>query len=166
MVLLDRMLTEISEIDLHALNIVSPTAVAIASDGNFWVYDPFNAKLLKLDETGKEISSSNDLRQQLPFVPDPVFMLERDRRVYLCDTAKGILILDQFASYINTIPVLHVSQLQSFDQQLVFRKNDTLHSYNLKDLKIKKSVFLPFRTIYCYRHRLAARRFPYCMQTG
>ena len=74
-VLLDRMLTQKAEIDLRRRQITAATAVALASDGNLWVYDPFKAQLLKLDERGEIIRNSNDLRQQLSFVPNPQFLL-------------------------------------------------------------------------------------------
>lgn len=130
--LLDRMLSEKSEIDLRKQNILSATAVATSSDGRLWVYDPFNARLIKLDESGEIVRNSNDLRQQIGFVPVPVFMLERDRKVYVTDLSKGILIFDQFANYISTLPLLPVEKLQAFDQQLVYRTGNVLHSYDLK----------------------------------
>lgn len=131
-VLLDRMLTEKAEIDFRRLQILSVTAVALASDGNLWAYDPFNAQLLKLNEKGERVRVSNDLRQQIAFVPNPTFMLERDRRVYVSDTAQGVLIFDQFASYIDTLPIKGVDRLQAYDQQLVYRTGNVLHSYDLK----------------------------------
>lgn len=141
-VLLDRMLAVKSEIDLQRRNIFLPTAVATSSDGNLWVYDPFNARLLKLDETGGELRGSNDLRQQLNFVPTPSFMLERDRREYVSDTARGILVFDQFATYINTLPLYGVRQLQAFDQQLIYLQGDTLHSYDMRSFA-DKTLLLP-----------------------
>ena len=144
-IFLDRMLTEKSETDLHRNNILQTNAVGTASDGRLWVYDPFNAKLLKLDENGVIARSGNDLRQELSFVPNPSFLLERDRKVYLCDTAHGVLIFDQFASYLSTLPILKVPQLQAFGDQLVYRINNTLHSYDLKTFG-EKVLELPGNT--------------------
>ena len=132
--LLDRQLVLKAEVDLRPLRILSQTAVALASDGNLWVYDPVNAKLLKLDEAGVQIMESIDLRQQLPFVPKAAFLLERDRRLYLCDTTNGILIFDQFATYVTTLPFRGVWEMQAFDQQIVYARGDTLHSYNMQSM--------------------------------
>lgn len=130
--LLDRQLALIAEVDLRPLRILAPTAVALASDGNLWTYDPFNAKLLKINEAGVQITESIDLRQQLSFVPRAAFLLERDRRLYLCDTTHGILVFDQFATYVTTLPFQKVYELQAYDQQLVFARRDTLHNYNMQ----------------------------------
>jgi len=129
---LDRQLALKAEVDLRPLRIFSPTAIATASDGNIWVYDPVNARLLKLDETGARIQEGIDLRQQLSFVPKAGFLLERDRRLYLCDTAHGILVFDPFASYITTLPFRPVASLQAFNHQLVFRRGNTLCSYDMQ----------------------------------
>lgn len=130
--ILDRQLALKSEVDLRTLRIFSPTAVATASDGNIWVYDPFHARLIKLDEAGRQVSEGIDLRQQLSFVPKAAFLLERDRRIYLSDTAHGILVFDQFATYVTTLPFKGITAFQSFDGQLVFSRGDTLHSYNVQ----------------------------------
>ncbi len=140
--LLDRQLALKAEIDLHPLGILSQTAVATASDGNLWVYDLIAARLLKLDERGIQISESMDLRQQLPFVPRASSLVERDRRLYLCDTAHGILVFDQFATYITLLPFPGVMTVQAFDQQLVFARGDTLHRYNMQTFE-EKRVPLP-----------------------
>jgi hypothetical protein len=135
--ILDRQLALMSEVDLRTVRILSPTAVATASDGNLWDYDPFTARLLKLDESGKEIQEGIDLRQQLSFVPKAAFLLERDRRLYLGDTAHGIMVFDQFATYVTTLPFIGVGSLQAFDQQLVFARGDTLHSYDMQSFSEK-----------------------------
>jgi hypothetical protein len=130
--ILDRQLALKSEVDLRTLHILSATAVATASDGNIWVYDPFSARILKLDETGNRVSESIDLRQQLSFAPKASFLLERDRQLYLCDTAQGVLVFDQFATYITMLPFKGIGTFQAFGHQLVFTKNDTLHSYDMQ----------------------------------
>lgn len=135
--LLDRQLALKSEVDLRSLRIYSPTAVATASDGNLWVYDPVNARILKLDETGHQVSESMDLRQQLSFVPKAAFLIERNRRLYLSDTVWGILVFDQFATYITILPFRGISTFQAFDQQLVFARGDTLHSYDMQSFAEK-----------------------------
>lgn len=141
-VILDRMLTPKADIDLRKLNITSPTAVANSADGMLWVYDPFNARLRKVDEELNIRTESNDLRQQISFVPAPNFMVERDRRLYVCDSANGILIFDQYATYINTLPIYGLKYLQAFGQQIVYRQGDTLHSYNLESFR-DKIMLLP-----------------------
>lgn len=139
-ILLDRMLAPKNELDLKKLNIVGNACVALSADGNLWVYDKFNVRLLKINEQLEQIGESNDLRQQLAEVPDPVHMLERERKVYMSDSTQGIYTFDQYGSYINTLALYGVGQLQVFGTQVVYRRGDTLLSYDYK--KVTDNVMM------------------------
>lgn len=132
---LDRMLALKNEINLTQMGLTHPPVVANSADGNLWVYDQFNAKLRKIDDQLQEIASSNDLRQQIGVVPQPVFMVEKERKLYICDTTEGIMVFDQYASYINTLSIPNVKFLQVYGDQLIYRHDDSLLSYNLKSLR-------------------------------
>ena len=140
-VVLDRMLAFKNELNLSQINLLRPSAIAASADGNLWVYDQFNARLKKVDDNLKEVAQSNDLRQQLQFVPSPSFMVEKDRRLYLCDTAQGILVFDRYGSYINSLSIYGTDYLQVYDKQLVYLKTDTLHSYNMETVASKVMTF-------------------------
>lgn len=139
-VLLDKMLAQMNEMDLRKLNIFSSSVVASSADGNLWVYDPFNAKLKKIDEQFNEKSQSNDIRQEAQVVPSPTFMVERDWKVFLCDTANGIFIFDRYANYVNTIDIFNVKYLQVYGSQLLYRHQDSLYSWDMN--RITSNVLL------------------------
>jgi hypothetical protein len=131
-ILLDRMLAPKNELDLKKINIVPNATVALSADGNLWVYDKFNVRLLKIDEQLQQVGESNDLRQQIAEVPEPVYMVERERKLYLCDSTNGIYTFDQYGSYINTLTLFGIKQLQVYGTQLVYRTADKLLSYDLR----------------------------------
>ena len=139
-ILLDRMLAPKNELDLKKLNIVGNACVALSADGNLWVYDKFNVRLLKINEQLEQVGESNDLRQQLAEVPDPTYMVERERKVYLTDSTQGIYTFDQYGSYINTLALYGVGQLQVFGTQMVYRREDSLLSYDYK--KVTDNVMM------------------------
>ena len=134
-VVLDRMLALKNEINLSAIGILKPTVIATSADGNLWIYDQFNARLRKIDDGLKEIAQNNDLRQQIETVPAPSFLIERERKVYMCDTAQGIFTFDQYGNYINTLSVFGIKYLQVYGSQLVYRNGDTLTSFDLKTIR-------------------------------
>ncbi|MBS1782305.1 MAG: hypothetical protein JSS78_04505 [Bacteroidetes bacterium] len=131
-VLLDRMLALKTELNLRQLNIAANAVVASSADGNIWIYDQFNARLRKVDEQMNEVSVSNDLRQEAHIVPFPSFMIERDWKVFLCDTTIGIITFDRYGNYINTLSIFQAHQLQVFGTELIFRQKDSLLSWDLK----------------------------------
>lgn len=141
-VLLDRMLSVKNELDLKTLNIFNAPATGMSADGRIWVYDYVNARLKKIDDQLNITNTGNDMRQESQTVPRPAALLEREGRVYLCDPENGIYTFDRFASYINTLEIKGVDQLQAFGSQLIYRDGDTLKAYDLKTLSLK-TVPLP-----------------------
>lgn len=140
---LDRMLAPKSEIDLRALGIVAQTAVASSADGGIWVYDPFNARLKKFSENGKQILESNDLRLELANVPHAHALMERDRRVYLTDTARGVYIFDRFASPLlaEAFPAAGEGELYVAGKTtFLYRRADTIFA---QDLNTRVSIVAP-----------------------
>ncbi len=130
-VLLDRMLAQKNELNLRQLNLYTGSVVAASADGNLWVYDRFNARLKKIDEQLNEIAQSNDLRLELERAPDPAFMLERDWKVFISDTVRGLYTFDRYGNYINTIPLRGIRYLQVFESRLFYRSRDTLYSWDM-----------------------------------
>jgi hypothetical protein len=139
-VLLDRMLAQKNELDLRRLNILTSSVVASSADGNLWVYEPFNARLHKIDEQLNELGQTNDLRQEIQTVPSPSFMVERDRKVFMADTARGIFTFDRYGNYINTLSIFGVKYLQVFGSQLLYRHQDTLFSWDMSKVNLNTIV--------------------------
>lgn len=164
-ILLDRMLSVKNELDLKKLSIFNAPAVGMSADGRIWIYDFVNARLKKLDDQLNITNTGNDMRQESQTVPRPTALLERDGRVYVCDPVHGIYTFDRFASYLNTLEIKEVKQLQAFGTQLIYRDQDTLKSYDVKTLSFK-SIGLPAtpdfmearmernRMYFLYRNRL------------
>ena len=143
-ILLDRMLTVKNELDLKKLNIFNAPAVGMSADGRIWIYDYVNARLKKIDDQLNVTNIGNDMRQESNTVPRPTALVEREARVYLCDSLNGIYTFDRFASYLNTLEITGVKQLQAFGSQLIYRNQDTLKAYNVKTLALK-TIPLPAR---------------------
>jgi len=141
-VLLDRMLAQKNDLDLRRRNFQNAAAVAASADGNLWIYDQFNARLRKIDEQLEEVAQSNDIRQEVQAVPAASFLLERDRKVFLTDTAKGIFTFDRFGNYINTLSIPGIRKLQVAGSQLIYRRGDSLVSWDL-DRIIEKLIPIP-----------------------
>lgn len=144
-ILLDRMLSVKNELDLKKLSIFNPPAVGMSADGRIWVYDFVNARLKKIDDQLNVVNTGNDMRQESATVPRPSALLERDTRVYLCDPVNGIYTFDRFASYLNTLEIKGVKQLQAFGSQLIYRSGDSLKAYDLKTLSLK-TIALPVQS--------------------
>ncbi|MES2479044.1 MAG: hypothetical protein V4561_08150 [Bacteroidota bacterium] len=142
MVLLDRMLAPKNELNLRKLNLLNSNVIATSAEGNLWVYDQFNATLNKLDMELKVMIQGNDLRQQLSELPKSTYLIERDRKVYMTDSAQGIFIFDQYGTYLNTLSIFGVKKLQVVGNQIIYQKGDMLYSYDIKRLN-ETSMAIP-----------------------
>lgn len=141
-VLLDRMLTVKNEINLKQINLFNPPAVGISADGKVWVYDNVNAKLKKIDEQMKTLMESNDLRIETETAPQPVFLIEKNNSVYLCDKDLGIYVFDRQANFLHTLDIKDVSAIQVINNNIYFFQKQQLLSFNLSNNQVDK-VSLP-----------------------
>jgi len=135
LVLLDKMLTPISEVAIQHIAPSGTRVVASAADGAIWMYDGFQAQLKKIDITLQKVISSNDLRQELQTVLTPNFMVEYNRQVYMSDTAKGIYIFDRFGNFVQSIPLQGIYYFQPMGSHIVYLKNDTLFAWDMEKIK-------------------------------
>jgi hypothetical protein len=132
-VALDRVLSLINELDLRSLHIFPIASIAYSYDGNYWIYDLNNAQLLKIDQSLNILTRSNDVRTSLGTYIEPSFILDRNRKVYLCDTSVGVAVFDQYGGTLNSIQLPEkLSRFQIFDNTFVYQDKDSLVSYNTK----------------------------------
>jgi len=119
-ILLDRTLSEIKEINLFSLAIFEPQAIAIANDNNIWVFDPIAAQLKKIDREGTVLFQSKNLTQSIGISLRPTFLLERNNHLFLSDPQQGIFIFDAFGQLRQHLPILGVEQFQLLNQHFFY----------------------------------------------
>jgi hypothetical protein len=59
-------------------------------------------------------------------------LLEANNKVFLNDTARGILIFDVFGTYSKTIPVKHLNALQADADNVYYFQNRWFHKIDLR----------------------------------
>lgn len=118
-VVLDRLLNVRNTIDLRKQNMLQVGAVTVSYDNNIWLFDELESKLKKIDDNGRVISESVDLRQAFDKAPSPQSLFDRDGMLYLYDSAKGLLVFDYYGGLkrTHTLPVMH--DLQVIDKNTV-----------------------------------------------
>ena len=144
-VTMDRFIAPINTYNFFQLGYQNISAVASSTDGRIWFYDNIDFKLKKIDEAGKVFLESQQLNVLLEKAPNPNFMIERDRKVYLNDTSIGIMVFDIFGSYSKTIPLRGLTKFQVLQDEIVYFKDNQLNSYNPLTLELK-SLPLPDTT--------------------
>lgn len=144
-VMLDRYLNRINLIDLRKLGIFQAKAIGLAYDNNIWIFDEQSAKLKKIDETGRLLSETTDLRQVLDITPAPGKIIDRDGFVYVYDIVNGLFIFDYYGALKNTIALPGISDLQVTGKTITGRRKNKLVSYipgtlDLKEVRLPATI--------------------------
>ena len=143
-VVLDRLLTQRNSINFRKQSIFSVQAIATSYDNNIWVFDEQDYKLKKIDETGKLLSESADMRQLVDSTPSPQLIIDSDNLVYLYDEKKGFYIFDYYGALKNTLPFLNWTDIAISRNKMMGFSNNMLYSYELKSLNLKTYRLPPF----------------------
>lgn len=128
-VMLDRYLNRINLIDLRKFGVFQAKAVGLAYDNNIWVFDEQSAKLKKIDETGRLLSETADLRQVLETSPSPDKIIDRDGFVYVYDIVNGLFIFDYYGTLKNSIVLKGLRDLQITGKMITGRRNQEIITY-------------------------------------
>lgn len=102
-VVLDRFLNTRTTIDLRKQQLFQVNAIGQSYDNNIWVFDELESKLKRIDEEGRILDQSTDLRLLLDSVPSPQFLVDQNRMVYLYDSLKGVYLFDYYGAFKNRI---------------------------------------------------------------
>lgn len=126
-VLLDRSLTVLGEINLIDLGYPDVRTVAAASDGNLWLYDEVNFRLLKITPEGEKRAESQSLNL-LDYTPrQPTALREQDNRVWLADAVAGLGVFDAFGQFERAQRLSQpVSDIQIIENQVVYLSDSSI----------------------------------------
>ena len=137
-VLLDKYLNVISDINLRNQDIFQVNAVTTSYDNNIWLYDEQENKLKKIDDSGNEIFETIDFRLLFDSVPSPQKIIDNDGFVYLYDPEKGLYIFDYYGSFKSKLPFLHWTDITIIDKQVYGFDKEFLYRYEAPFPDVKK----------------------------
>lgn len=136
-VVLDRFLTQRNSINFRKQGIFSVNAISTSYDNNIWLFDEQDNKLKKIDETGKILLESPDLRQLLDTIPSPQYIIDSRNQVFVYDVFKGFYIFDYYGAFKTRLPFTNWSDIAISGNKLLGFSNNMLYSYELQSLNLK-----------------------------
>ena len=142
-VFLDNNLAFRGDINLSNFGIGQASSIARSYDNGIWVFDVADLQVKKLNKDGSTILQSANVRQftQANSIM-PTFMYDNNDRLFVNDSAIGIMVFDVFTNYIKTITLKGIVDFKILGDDLYFCKNKVLYDYNLKGL-LQKSIQMP-----------------------
>ena len=131
----------LEDLDLYQAQLIATSLV----DNGIWIYDQELFQLIKVNKEFERIYESGNLEQVLQKDNlNPSQILEHKDMVYMV-CPEGILMFDIYGSYIKTIPLLNVGEIQIEDNIMYYQKEGNYYGYGLIDFEEVK-VELPFDT--------------------
>lgn len=139
---LDRLLSLRSTLNLRNRQIFRVNAVTNSYDNNIWIFDEQELKLKKINETGKLLMESNDLRLLTDKIPSASFLTDVENTIYLYDPEQGLFLFDQYAAFKYRLPYDHWTSVTVNNNQLLGISNNLLNIYNMQQKNLR-SIQLP-----------------------
>ena len=144
-VFLDRSLTELGALDWEEAGHPFVRRVALASDGNLWLYDEASFQLKKITPTGEPLFESQALSMLHDGpMPQPACLLESDNQVFLSDSVQGVFVFDAYAQFHKLLVVKGVADFWAASGRLFFIHGEHLHIEQTGAFRSEK-VALPHR---------------------
>lgn len=129
-------------IDLTLMELDQATLVCKSYNGGMWFYDPVKFELIRKDNSLTTTNTSGNLSNLLNRNIQPNFLVETNNRIYLNDTINGILVLDNFGTYLKTIPIYGLKGFQVQENFLMY-VNDSNQIEVYDFFKLESSVYEP-----------------------
>lgn len=119
-VFLDRSLAVLGELNLIQAGFPETRTLAQAQDGNLWLYDEVNFRLVKLTPEGQLLYESLPLNQVLPQKINITCIREREGRVWAADPALGLLEFDVYGQFQRLIDEKGIAQFEIVNDYCVW----------------------------------------------
>lgn len=127
---LDRFLANRASLNLRTVNILQPSAIGLSYDNNIWVFDTYDNKLKKIDESGNLLLQTDDFRSLFnqPFAPQKI--INENGFVYLADSSSGIFVFDNYGTYKRKILLKNWNTIDVTNGRVVRLSKDAIVIYN------------------------------------
>ncbi len=130
--ILDNTLSPTTEtIDLTEIDLDETTLVCRSYNEGMWYYNPVNFELIRKNRALITTNNSGNLANSLGKNIQPIFLVEYNNKIYLNDSLQGILVFDNYGTYLKTIPVKGITRFQVKDKYLLYvNKDGLIETYN------------------------------------
>lgn len=142
-VFLDRSLTELGELNLISAGFPEVRCVAAAQDGNLWLYDEVNFRLVKVTPDGVKRYESQAMNLMEPAPNRPTWLQEGNDRVWMADSLSGVFGFDLFAQFDKVFrPMEPVTEFQIVANQLHYLSGNKIVEEHLL-MRLNREVTIP-----------------------
>jgi hypothetical protein len=129
---LDNYLNQIrSPVFLDELGLDQAELVCTSSQGGFWVLDGLTSQIIYYNARLEPVHRSMSLSPLWNGDARPVYMIEKNRQLFLNVPGTGIMVFDRFGNYARTIALEVSSSFQVTDQKIYIFNAGKFKSFDL-----------------------------------
>ena len=135
-IMLDNQLSENgSPLNLQFADYDQPVLACRAYNTGIWLFDQLLNNVYRLTLDLKSVQSSGNLTQILGYKLNPNFMVEYNNTLYLNNPTTGILVFDQFGTYIKNVAITGLTSFQITEKAIYYINGNTIAKYDFKSLE-------------------------------
>lgn len=132
---LDNTLALIRKADLQDWGYNDVSTIASSNDGNIWLYDPAKNQVLKINDAGKIILSTNNLNDFRLEDLNPTKIVERNNKIFIYDQDYGIIMFDNLGQYLKVLPIKDIKNFQTDGKNIYVFQNNSIKIYTIRLLE-------------------------------
>lgn len=136
-IVLDRFLSVKNTIDLRRSKIQQVKLVRLSYDNNIWVYDELENKIKKLDDNGKVVFESADLRNVFSDVPSFENIFDDNKNLYFYDAKMGWFVFDYYGAFIKKHGFTNWKDVQVINGTMAGRSDTAYFTAKVGDFDFK-----------------------------
>lgn len=156
-VILDRLLSVRTTVDLRQNKILQASAIGASYDNKIWIFDSYEYKLKKLDEQGNLFQETPDFRVLFdqPVIPQQI--LDRDGLLYLYDSANGLFVFDYYGTFKRKLPITNWNSVVIAGKNILGTSSYGVSSFSTITFMEKRFLF-PNNFFPYYRYSLTQNK--------
>lgn len=131
-VFLDNNLAYRGEMKLADFGIGQAAAICRSFDNGIWVFDLGDLQLKKMDKNGENLQTTGNIRQYVSQPSAVLFLYDNNDKVFVNDSANGILMFNIFGTYAKTLPIKGCTEIKVINDEVYYWQMLQLKKYRLK----------------------------------
>lgn len=133
----DQKFSLLNSISLLNKNFDYIDCISSSKGSNYLLFDKTDNKLKKVDKAFNVLYRSESFLNLFKLEKIIFKIIEQDNGIYILNK-EGIDVFDSFLTYVKTIPIKDVANIQIFENEIIYLEDNNLLSYNVKTLQYKE----------------------------
>jgi hypothetical protein len=107
-----------------------PSLLAASSREGFWAFFQHTMSLRLIDWRYRQLQANENIRQQVPTIQLPIFIIEANNQLWILDERKNIYLFDNFANFSGFITSIDATEFQVVGNNIIYFPEGEMRIFN------------------------------------